>query len=166
MHARVRMPIAGAAPQMPTSPIFAHTPPTPPHTPTPTPHPPHPPATLPQIQSVHVNPVDHNLVMSAGNDYTARILDIRNLTTGKLAWGEAVSTAAQTPVDATAGRLGSQRMPNHICMQQMQKNPPRGGTAIGARILDATTSPCTHRRACRRQQGQGSSWRRPRGRPR
>lgn len=53
----------------------------PPHpAPTPT-HPPCPAA--PQIQSVHVNPVDNNLVMSAGNDYTARILDIRNLTTGK-----------------------------------------------------------------------------------
>ncbi|KAL4435880.1 hypothetical protein ABPG77_000642 [Micractinium sp. CCAP 211/92] len=37
-----------------------------------------------KIQSVHVNPVDSNLVMSAGNDYTARILDIRSLTTGKL----------------------------------------------------------------------------------
>ena len=30
--------------------------------------------------SVHVNPVDCNLVMSAGNDHTARICDLRLLS--------------------------------------------------------------------------------------
>jgi hypothetical protein len=31
---------------------------------------------------VHVNPADNNLVITAGNDYTARVLDIRQLTSG------------------------------------------------------------------------------------
>lgn len=37
-----------------------------------------------QVQSVHCNPVDPNLVMTAGNDYTARVVDIRNLMGGAL----------------------------------------------------------------------------------
>lgn len=36
-----------------------------------------------QVQSVHCNPVDANLVMTAGNDYTARVVDIRNLMGGE-----------------------------------------------------------------------------------
>jgi hypothetical protein len=35
-----------------------------------------------QVQCVHVNPADNNLVITAGNDYTARVLDIRQLTSG------------------------------------------------------------------------------------
>lgn len=33
--------------------------------------------------SVHVNPLDSNLVMSAGNDHTARIFDLRLLTSSE-----------------------------------------------------------------------------------
>ena len=47
----------------------------------------HPLLTSPQIQSVHCNPVDANLVMTAGNDYTARVVDIRNLMGGELLHG-------------------------------------------------------------------------------
>lgn len=39
--------------------------------------------TLLQVQSVHCNPVDPHLVLTAGNDYTARVLDIRNLMAGE-----------------------------------------------------------------------------------
>lgn len=36
-----------------------------------------------QVVSVHVNPLDGNLVMSAGNDHTARIFDLRLLTSSE-----------------------------------------------------------------------------------
>lgn len=55
-----------------------------------------------KIQSVHVNPVDNNLVMSAGNDYTARILDIRNLTTGRTGGSKGKAPVGAAPEGAPA----------------------------------------------------------------
>jgi hypothetical protein len=41
-----------------------------------------------QVQSVASNPVDGNLLLTAGNDYVARLLDVRNLTSGQGAPGK------------------------------------------------------------------------------
>ena len=35
-----------------------------------------------QVTSVSSNPLDSNLLLTAGNDYQARLLDVRNLTGG------------------------------------------------------------------------------------
>ena len=34
-----------------------------------------------QVTSCHVNPVDSNMLMSSSNDWTAKIFDIRNMST-------------------------------------------------------------------------------------
>ncbi len=53
-----------------------------------------------QVVSVSVNPVDPHLIMSAGNDHTARLSDIRVLS------GGAASTSAPTPGASQFGQDG------------------------------------------------------------
>ena len=53
-----------------------------------------------QVQSVHCNPVDANLVMTAGNDYTARVVDMRNLMGGE---PQLMGAGLLLQVPATAG---------------------------------------------------------------
>ncbi len=49
---------------------------------------------------MHCNPVDANLVMTAGNDYTARVVDMRNLMGGE---PQLMGAGLLLQVPATAG---------------------------------------------------------------
>lgn len=59
-----------------------------------------------KLQSVHVNPADPNYLLTAGNDYTARLLDVRALSAEVAPEAKGKGRAGAAPPPAQLATLG------------------------------------------------------------